>query len=171
MRSPLPRSSTRRPRALLALVPLALTVAACGSGGGAVTLGDGGVELSRTTQAAAVRPTPHLVVTGPGPVAARLRRAGYSLAFRVTPNRAQTANHIVVGLSRDGVPVRGAHVRLAARMLTMDMGVARYALAGSRAGYAARTPAWLMAGRWELDLTVTPPGGRTISVAFDNRMR
>ena len=131
---------------LLFLAPLALVAAACGSGGGAITLGDGGVDLSGATPSAAA-PAPRLVVTGPGPVSTRLRRAGYSLAFRVTPNRAQAANRIVVGLSRDGVPVRGAHVRLSARMLAMDMGVASYVLASDRTGYAARTPAWLMAGR------------------------
>jgi hypothetical protein len=165
------RTLRRRPvrrRALLALLPLALVAAACGSGGGTVTVGDGGVQLSGAPPP--LPPAPHLVVTGPGAVHLRLSRRGYSLAFRISPNRPRSSNRIAVAVSRDGAPVRGARVSLAASMLTMDMGVARYELKGGGA-YAVKAPAWLMAGRWQLDLEVRPPGERAIRVSFDDRMR
>jgi hypothetical protein len=149
-------------------VPLALVAAACGSGGGTVTIGDGGIPLSDSPPPLA--PAPHLVLTGPGAVHVRLSRRGYALAFRISPNRSRSSNRIAVALSRGGAPVRGAHVSLAASMLTMDMGTARYALRGGGT-YAVQAPAWLMPGRWQLDLEVRPPGERAIRISFDDRMR
>jgi hypothetical protein len=49
-------------------------------------------------------------------------------------------------------------------------GVASYRLRGPRV-YAARAPAWLMAGVWGIAVTVTPPGRPPIHVVLDDRRR
>lgn len=64
----------------------------------------------------------------------------------------------------------GARVGLTVSMETMDMGTVHYALRGDGV-YAARTPAWVMAGRWQLAVTVRPPGAAPLTVALDDRLR
>lgn len=149
--------------ALLVGAPAALS--ACGSGSvGTITLG-AAVPVAATSALPAAT-----VDVGPGPVRHVLRRGGYLLTIRVAPNRANTPNRVVVTVSRYGAPVTGAHVTLTASMLTMDMGVAHYLLAGDGT-YSARTPAWLMAGLWELAVRVQPPGGPGVTVGLADHLR
>jgi hypothetical protein len=77
---------------------------------------------------------------------------------------------VAVSVSRYGAPVAGASVHLSASMLTMDMGTARYSLAGGGT-YAVTTPAWLMPGLWELAVTVRPPGGPALSFGLADELR
>lgn len=136
----------------------------CGGSVGTITVGEpAGVRAPAAVPAATIE-------VGPGTVRRVVVRGGYRVSVRVTPNRASKANRVVVSVSQDGVPVSGARVGLTASMLTMDMGTARYELAGDGT-YAVRTPAWLMAGLWELGVTVRPPGGPALSFGLADDMR
>jgi len=149
--------------ALLVGAPAAL--AGCGGGSvGTITIG-AAVPVAATTALPAAT-----VDVGPGAVRHVLRRGGYAVTVRVTPNRASTPNRVVVAVSQYGEPVTGARVTLTASMLTMDMGVAHYGLDGDGT-YSVRTPAWLMAGLWELAVRVHPPGGPAVSFALTDHLR
>lgn len=151
-----------------ALVGAAAIAGGCGSAGErTITVGGPALRVPAAQELPIVDTT---VRVGPGAVDAVVRRRGFAIRLTVLPNRATTANRIAVAVDRRGAPVTGAQVRLAAAMLTMDMGVARYRLA-SRGGYGIRTPPWQMAGRWGLLFTVVPPGAAPIRILLDDRMR
>lgn len=154
------------PAAAAALAAAALT-SGCGATGGTITVG---AALPAAGAPAAVPVAYDAATVGPGAVTETLTRRGYAIGVHVTPNRATTSNRIVLTLRQDGAPVAGAHVGLAVNMTTMDMGTARYVLAGDE-DYAVRAPAWIMAGTWQLTFTVTPPGGRALRFALDDRLR
>jgi hypothetical protein len=147
-----------------------LLCAACGGAGRAVTVG--AVAVPGAPRDAAFRaPAGALTLhVGPGAVRAHVVRAGYRIRIAVSPNRASAPNRLAVTVVRAGRPVRGAAVRADAGMLGMAMGVASYRLRGPRV-YAARAPAWLMAGVWGIAVTVTPPGRPPIHVVLDDRLR
>jgi hypothetical protein len=148
--------------ALLVGAPALLT--GCGGSVGTITVGEpAGVQAPAAVPAATIE-------VGPGAVSHAVVRGGYRVAVRVTPNRTSKPNRVVVSVSRDGEPVGGARVRLSASMLTMDMGTAKYDLAGDGT-YAVTTPAWLMPGLWELAVTVRPPGGPAVSFGLADDMR
>ncbi len=102
---------------------------------------------------------------GPGPVARRIERAGYTLDLRVSPNQAAAANRFAVELRRDGAPVRGATVTASFAMLDMEMGEQAYRLTETAPGsYGRETPALVMVGRWGLTFDVEPRAARPFSV-------
>lgn len=146
------------------LVGAPALLAACG-GSSARTITVGGEVAAPPAAVPAAT-----VEVGPGTVGTVVVRGGYRLAIRVVPNRATSSNHVSVSVSQDGLPVAGARVGLAASMLTMDMGTADYRLSG-HGTYAVRTPAWLMAGLWELAFTVRPAGHPALSVGVVDHMR
>jgi hypothetical protein len=155
------------PAAAAALATAAALTSGCGATGGTITVG---AALPAAGVPAAVPVAHDAPAVGPGAVTATLARRGYEIGVHVTPNRATAPNRIVLTLRQDGAPVAGAHVALAVNMLTMDMGTARYVLAGSD-DYAVRAPAWVMAGTWQLTFAVTPPGAATLRFALDDRLR
>lgn len=62
--------------------------------------------------------------------------------------------------------IDGAEVRLDLSMVTMDMGVNRFAAQGLGQGrYQARV-AFLMIGQWNVQVSVTPPGGSAVTTTF-----
>jgi hypothetical protein len=150
------------------LIALAAAASGCGAGGGTITVGEPApavpVVLPVHVAAAARR------AVGPGAFSTAIARDGYRVAVRVSPNRASTPNRVSVSVSRDGVPVRDADVRLTANMETMDMGVAHYQLDGTSV-YSTRSPAWYMPGRWQLVVSVRPAGAPRVDVALDDLMR
>jgi len=149
--------------ALLVGAPAALS--GCGNSSvGTITVG-AAVPVAATTALPAAT-----LDVGPGAVRNVLRRDGYSVTIRVTPNRANTPNRVVVAVSEYGEPVTGARVELTASMLTMDMGTAHYRLAGDGT-YSVRTPAWLMPGLWEIAVRVHPRGAQAVSFGLADRMR
>jgi hypothetical protein len=160
------RRSGTRALAAAASLAAAATAAGCGSSAGTITVGAAApaaaVEPAGRTVAAAV-------AVGPGPFRTAVRRSGYRVSIAVKPNRASTSNRVSVELMRDRTPVT-ARVRLTVRMETMDMGTVTYAL-GGHGPYDVRTPAWVMAGRWQLLLTVHPAGGRAFDLALDDLLR
>jgi hypothetical protein len=148
--------------ALLVGAPALLT--GCGGSVGTITVGEpAGVQAPAAVPAATIE-------VGPGVVRHAVVRGGYRVAVHVAPNRATKPNRVVVTVSQDGVPVSGASVRLSASMLTMDMGTAKYDLAGDGT-YAVTTPAWLMPGLWDLAVTVRPPGGPAVSFGLADDIR
>ncbi len=102
---------------------------------------------------------------GPGPVSSVVKKAGYTLAFRVDPNRAAVPNSFEVHITRDGKPVRGAEVVTSFLMLDMEMGTQAYRLAEQSPGtYVHAAPALVMVGHWGLSFSVTPPGAAPFTV-------
>jgi copper transport protein len=96
---------------------------------------------------------------GPGRVAARVERLGYTLQVLVDPNQAAAPNSFALRLSRNGKPVRHAEVTLTFAMLDMEMPEQDYRLAEASPGvYVRRAPALVMVGHWGLTFTVTPRG-------------
>ena len=95
---------------------------------------------------------------GPGPVVQTVQRNGYTLKFRVSPNRAALPNSFSVEVTRAGKPVR-AEVIARFAMLDMEMGTQQYRLDQVRPGVFSRTsPALVMVGHWALDFEITPQG-------------
>jgi len=95
---------------------------------------------------------------GPGPVVQTVERNGYTLKFRVSPNRAALPNSFSVEVTRGGKPVR-ADVIARFAMLDMEMGTQQYRLDQVRPGVFSRTsPALVMVGHWALDFEITPQG-------------
>jgi copper transport protein len=105
---------------------------------------------------------------GPGAVSARVVESGpYRIAVSVAPNRAAVPNSYQVAVTRNGKPVTGAAVKLRFTMLDMDMGQQVYELQESPAGsgvYRHDAPAFVMVGRWGVDVNVTPPSGQPFDV-------
>ena len=78
---------------------------------------------------------------GPGPVTRVVRRAGYTLRFRFSPNRAAVPNTFQVAVTRNGQPVRFADITVTFAMLDMEMGNQEYRLERPhRASTRARAP-------------------------------
>jgi copper transport protein len=102
---------------------------------------------------------------GPGAVNEVVRKSGYRLAFRVTPNRAAVPNSFDVAITRGGKPVRGADVTVSFAMLDMEMGEQAYRLSETAPGsYGHAAPALVMVGHWGLSFQVAPPGQRPFNV-------
>jgi copper transport protein len=102
---------------------------------------------------------------GPGPAHVVLRRSGYLIDIRVSPNRAAVPNDFELRLTKGGTPVRGASVTTKFAMLDMEMGEQAYQLQEVAPGlYRHSAPALVMVGHWGLEYAVTPPGSREIDV-------
>ena len=96
---------------------------------------------------------------GPGPVAATVKRAGYTLQVLVNPNRAVAPNSFALKLTHNGRPVRGADVTIGFAMLDMQMPSQEFQLRETAPGvYTQRTPALVMVGHWGLTFNITPKG-------------
>jgi copper transport protein len=107
---------------------------------------------------------------GPGPVTRTVERNGYTLGFKVTPNRAAQENTFSLSIKRNGQPVTGAGVSADFAMLEMEMGEQAYALKESTPGvYTHAAPALVMVGRWAITFSVEPPGGRPFDVLLVDR--
>jgi copper transport protein len=101
---------------------------------------------------------------GPGRVAQTVRRAGYVLQVLVSPNRAAAPDSFALRIIRNGRPVTGANVTLTFNHLEMQMPQQDYQLTEVRPGlYSRAAPALVMVGRWGLNFTVTPRGGRSFN--------
>jgi copper transport protein len=94
---------------------------------------------------------------------AMVKKGGYTLHFRFTPNKAAVANTFAVTITKDGKPVRGADVTAKFTMLDMEMQQQAYNLPESSPGAYARTntPALVMVGRWGVGFDIRPPGATT----------
>jgi copper transport protein len=111
-----------------------------------------------------------LAHVGPGPVAATVKRNGYTLRVLVQPNKAVQSNSFALALTRDGAPVRGASITLDFSMLDMQMPDQTYQLKETAPGiYAQRKPALVMVGHWGLGFTVTPQGGTPFTAFLVDR--
>ena len=101
-----------------------------------------------------------LAKVGPGPVAAVVHEAGYTLKVVVSPNKAAAPNDFALQISKGGKPVQGATVTLTFAMLDMEMGNQEYALSETSPGvYSHPAPALVMVGHWGLSFQVTPKSG------------
>ena len=97
---------------------------------------------------------------GPGPVSKVVTKGPYEVRVTVTPNRAAIQNTFSVTVTKNGQPVRGAHVLTRFDMLDMDMGELSYRFRESRPGtFSKSAPALVMVGRWGLSFQITPRGG------------
>jgi len=97
---------------------------------------------------------------GPGPVTTVVKKAGYELRFRVSPNRAAVPNAFDVQITRGGKPVRHAEVIASFAMLDMEMPQQEYRLSEQSPGlYGHAAPALVMVGHWGLSFNVTPKSG------------
>jgi copper transport protein len=104
---------------------------------------------------------------GPGAVDQVVKRNGYRLSVRVSPNRAAVANSFQVAISRGGRPVRNADVTVDFAMLDMEMGQQAYHLSETAPGtYGHAAPALVMVGHWGLSFQIAPPGQEPFTVLF-----
>jgi copper transport protein len=102
---------------------------------------------------------------GPGPVAETVKKNGYTVAVRITPNRAALPDTFTVHLTRNGKPVRGATVVTKFDMLDMEMQQQNFAFKEVAPGtYEKSAPALVMVGHWALTFEITPPGRATFEV-------
>jgi copper transport protein len=102
-----------------------------------------------------------LAKVGPGPVAAVVKKDGYTLKVIVDPNKAAAPNRFALQITKDGKPVTGADVTTTFAMLDMEMGSQSYQLTETSPGvYSRLTPALVMVGHWGLSFNVTPKGGQ-----------
>jgi copper transport protein len=105
---------------------------------------------------------------GPGPVRTTVKRGGYELAFRISPNKAAVTNDFGVAISRNGKPVRGADVLVVFNMLDMEMPAQEFRLAETAPGvYAQTKPALVMVGHWGLAFTLNV-NGKPISLTLED---
>jgi copper transport protein len=105
---------------------------------------------------------------GPGEVRQQALANGvYHVALNVTPNRAAVPNTYQVAITKGGKPVTGADVKMRFTMLDMEMGQQVYQLTEQTPGsgvYQHDAPAFVMVGRWGVDVNVTPQGGQPFDV-------
>jgi copper transport protein len=105
---------------------------------------------------------------GPGEIRGHpLANGDYRVALNVTPNRAAVPNTYQVAITKGGKPVTGADVKIRFTMLDMEMGQQVYQLAEQAPGsgvYQHDAPAFVMVGRWGVDVNVTPQGGQPFDV-------
>ena len=107
---------------------------------------------------------------GPGPAAATVRRAGYTVRVQVDPNRAAVPNRFALRIERGGKPVQGADVTATFAMLDMEMGQQAYRLPEVGPGvYSRSAPALVMVGHWGLSFAIAPRGGQPFSVLVVDR--
>ncbi len=105
---------------------------------------------------------------GPGPVSTTVKKGGYQLAFRISPNKAAVTNDFSVAITRNGKPVRGADVLLEFDMLDMEMPSQEYRLSETSPGvYAQTKPALVMVGHWGLAFTLTV-NGKPVAVTLED---
>jgi copper transport protein len=97
---------------------------------------------------------------------ATVKKNGYELDFRFTPNRAAVPNTFKVTVTKNGKPVRGADVTAKFTMLDMEMQQQAYNLPERGPGSYSRanTPALVMVGRWGVGFNIRPPGGDPLDV-------
>jgi copper transport protein len=97
---------------------------------------------------------------------ATVKKNGYDLHFRFSPNRAAVPNTFAVTITKDGKPVRGADVTAKFTMLDMEMQQQAYNLRERSPGSYARanTPALVMVGRWGVGFDIRPPGATPLDV-------
>jgi len=97
---------------------------------------------------------------------ATVKKNGYELHFRFTPNRAAVPNTFGVTVTKNGKPVRGADVTAKFTMLDMEMQQQAYNLPERGPGSYSRanTPALVMVGRWGVGFDIRPPGGDPLDV-------
>ena len=107
---------------------------------------------------------------GPGPVAETVKKNGYSVSVRITPNRAALPDTFTVHVTRDGKPVRGATVVTKFDMLDMEMQQQNYAFEEVAPGtYEKSAPALVMVGHWAITFEITPAGRASFEVLFVDR--
>jgi copper transport protein len=100
-------------------------------------------------------------------VVSTVRKNGYALEIRVSPNRAAIPNDFAVRLTRGGQRVRGADIVVRFTMLDMEMGQQAYRLRESSPGvYTHAAPALVMVGHWGLSYNVQPAGRPPFDVQF-----
>jgi uncharacterized GH25 family protein len=96
-----------------------------------------------------------------------LANGAYRVALDVSPNRAAVPNTYQVAVTKGGKPVTGADVKIRFTMLDMDMAQQVYQLAEKTPGsgvYAHDAPAFVMVGRWGVDVNVAPRDGQPFDV-------
>ena len=104
---------------------------------------------------------------GPGQVKQALANGAYRVALSVSPNRAAVPNTYQVAITKGGEPVTGADVKMRFTMLDMEMGQQVYQLTETAPGsgvYQHDAPAFVMVGRWGVDVDVTPQGDQPFDV-------
>jgi copper transport protein len=102
---------------------------------------------------------------GPGPVAETVKKNGYTVSVRITPNRAALPDTFSVHVARNGKPVRGATVVTTFDMLDMEMQQQSFAFREVSPGtYEKSAPALVMVGHWGVTFEVTPRGGTPFEV-------
>ncbi|HEU5368775.1 MAG TPA: FixH family protein [Ktedonobacterales bacterium] len=62
--------------------------------------------------------------------------------------------------------IDGAEVQLDLSMVTMDMGVNRFTAQGLGQGRYQAQVAFLMIGQWNVQVSITPPGGSAVTTTF-----
>jgi copper transport protein len=111
-----------------------------------------------------------LAQVGPGPIAAVVHQAGYTLQVLVDPNKAVVPNSFALKLTKNGAPVRGANVTLSFAMLDMQMPNQEYQLTETKPGlYTRPTPALVMVGHWALSFNITPRNGQAFAALIVDR--
>ena len=107
---------------------------------------------------------------GPGAVAETIHRNGYTVAVRITPNRAALPDTFEARITRGGKPVRGALVVTSFEMLDMDMPAQSFAFREMAPGtYEKAAPTLVMAGHWAVTFQITPRGGTSFDVLLVDR--
>jgi predicted metal-binding membrane protein len=142
---------------------------------GAVLLGAAALQLAHPTWLPAAiggsKAFPSSTRVGPGPVTSVLRANGYELELHVNPNRAYRASTLSLRLLKGGRPVDRAGVRTTFTMLDMEMPGVSTRLPQTGPGTYSRTvPVLGMAGRWGLDIGVTPARGKLFVVRVLDRV-
>ena len=99
-----------------------------------------------------------------------MKKNGYSVSVRITPNRAALPDTFTVHVTRDGKPVRGATVVTKFDMLDMEMQQQNYAFEEVAPGtYEKSAPALVMVGHWAITFEITPAGRAPFEVLFVDR--
>jgi copper transport protein len=112
-----------------------------------------------------------LARVGPGSVARAATKGQYALHFQVAPNLAAAENQFALRIERNGVPVRGADVKVSFAMLDMEMGEQSYKLTETSPGvYTQKAPALVMVGHWGLEFDVQPREGEPFSAFIVDRV-
>jgi copper transport protein len=111
-----------------------------------------------------------LAHVGPGKVASVVHKDGYTLKVLVSPNKAVATNSFALEIDKNGVPLRGADVKLTFAMLDMQMADQLFQLTETKPGiYSRPTPAFVMAGHWGLSFDVTPKSGAPFTAVVVDR--
>jgi copper transport protein len=97
---------------------------------------------------------------------ATIKKNGYTLHFRFSPNKAAVPNTFTVKVEKNGKPVKGAGVTATFTMLDMEMPQQEYSLSQqSKGSYArANVPALVMVGHWGVGFNITPPGATPLQL-------